>query len=184
MGSVAEELFRRLSCPVLTIGPCFTKMFSEKSRIKTLLFPTDLSRESRIIFPYLASVASENKSELILIHVLPEETGTNPDARVLAEPLRKELETVFAPLISPLCQAEFLIDFGNPAERILALAQQRGVDLIGMGVRQAPEFITTHFRNTVAYRIVLGAECPVLTWRPVEKWFDRFMAEWQKPAAQ
>jgi nucleotide-binding universal stress UspA family protein len=184
MGSVAEELFRKLTRPVLTIGPCFTKVFSEKSRIKTILFPTDLSKESRIVFPYLASLASENKSELILIHVLPEEAGTNPDARVLAEPLRKEMETVFTPHISALCRAEFVIDFGNPAERILALADLRGVDLIGMGVRKAPEFITSHFRNTVAYRIVLGAECPVLTWRPPEKWFDWFMAQWQKPEAQ
>jgi nucleotide-binding universal stress UspA family protein len=130
MGSVAEELFRRLTCPVLTIGPCFTKVFSEKSRIKTILFPTDLSQESRIIFPYLASLASENKSQLVLIHVLPEEAGTNPDARVLAEPLRKEMETVFSPHVSPQCQAEFVIDFGNAADRILSLADQRGVDLI------------------------------------------------------
>ncbi len=35
-----------------------------------------------------------------------------------------------------------------------------------MGVRQAGE-ITTHFRNTVAYRVVLQARCPVLTARPV-----------------
>jgi nucleotide-binding universal stress UspA family protein len=94
------------------------------------------------------------------------------------------METVFSPQISARCQAEFMIDFGDPAASILALAQKRDLDLIAMRVRKAPEFITTHFRNTVAYRVVLGAECPVLTLRPAEKWFDWFMAQWQKPAPQ
>jgi nucleotide-binding universal stress UspA family protein len=178
MGSVAEELFRRLSCPVVTIGPRFSRS-SEKDQVKRILFPTDLSQESRIVSPYFASLAAENEAELILLHILPEETGTNPDARTLAEPLRKEMETIFSPQISPQSHAEFLIEFGDPAVSILLLAQRRNVDLIAMGVRQGAEFLTAHFRNTVAYRVALGAECPVLTWRPAKKWFDWFMEQWQ-----
>jgi nucleotide-binding universal stress UspA family protein len=168
MGSVAEELFRNLTCPVLTVGPCFSKWFSEKSQLKSILFPTDLSEESRSVFPYLASLASEYKSDLTLMHVLPEETGTNPDARRLAEPLRQEMEGTFSPQISPRCRANFVIEFGDPAKCILTFAQRRNVDLIGMGVRKAVA-ISTHFRNTIAYQVVLGADCPVLTCRPVQK---------------
>jgi nucleotide-binding universal stress UspA family protein len=168
MGSVAEELFRRLICPVVTIGPRFSRT-SEKGQVKKILFPTDLSQESRIIFPCLALLAAENKAELILVHILPEESGTNPDARTLAEPLRVEMETIFSPHISPQSHAEFLIDFGDPAVSILSLAQRRNVDLIAMGVRKGAEFLTAHFRNTVAYRVALGAECPVLTWRPSQE---------------
>lgn len=168
MGSVAEELFRNLTCPVLTVGPCFSKWFSEKSQVKSILFPTDLSEESRSVFPYLASLGSEYKSDLTLMHVLPEEAGTNPDARRLAEPLRKEMEAIFSPQIGPRCRANFVIEFGDPAKCVLTFAQRQNVDLIGMGVRKAVA-ISTHFRNTTAYRIVLGAECPVLTFRPSEK---------------
>ena len=53
---------------------------------------------------------------------------------------------------------------GDIAERILAHAQEDQVSLIGMGVRKVQE-ITTRFRTTIAYRIVLGAPCPVLTAR-------------------
>jgi nucleotide-binding universal stress UspA family protein len=167
MGSVAEELFRKLPCPVVTVGPCFSKWFPE-SQLKSILFPTDLSEESGKIFPCLDSLASEYESDLILMRVLPEETRANADTTGAAEPLRKEMETIFSPQISPRCRADFVIEFGDPAKCILNLAKRRNVELIAMGVRKAAA-ISTHFRNTTAYRIVLGAECPVLTCRPTKK---------------
>ena len=167
MGSVAEELFRNLTCPVLTVGPCYSKWFSDESQLKSILFPTDLSEESLSVFPYLASLASEYKSDLTVMHALPEETGTNPDARCLAEPLRNEMEAMFSPHISSRCRAQFVIEFGDTAKSILIIAEGRNVDLIGMAVRKALP-ISTHFRNTTAYRVVLGAQCPVLTCRPAE----------------
>jgi nucleotide-binding universal stress UspA family protein len=162
MGSVAEELLRSLPCPVLTVGPKVSKRSMQSTEIKHILFPTDLSEESRAVFPYLVSLASEYRALLTLLHVLPFETATNPDAKGLAEPLRKEMQKIFSPHVDPRTPAEFLIDFGDTTERILAHAKTGNVDLIGLGVRKAAE-ITTHFRNTIAYRILLGAHCPVLT---------------------
>ena len=46
MGSVAEELFRGLPCPVLTVGPHCSKQAMESAEIRHILFPTDLSEES------------------------------------------------------------------------------------------------------------------------------------------
>jgi len=164
MGSVAEELFRSLPCPVLTVGPSISKHSIEGTEIKHILFPTDLSDESREVFPYLASLASNSRASLTLLHVLPVETAANPDAKALAEPLRQEMQSIFSSHIDPRCRAEFVVDFGDTVERILAHAQTGNADLIGLGVRQAGE-LTTHFRNTVAYRVVLQAHCPVLTSR-------------------
>jgi len=164
MGSVAEDLFRHLPCPVLTVGPNISKPAMQGIDVRHILFPTDLSDESQAVFPYLASLASQYKASLTLLHVLPVETATNPDARSLAEPLRKEMQNIFSPHIDPGCSAEFIIDFGDTAERILAHAESGRADLIGLGVRMAGE-VTTHLRNTVAYRVVLQAHCPVLTAR-------------------
>ena len=164
MGSVAEDLFRHLPCPVLTVGPNISKPAMQGIDVRHILFPTDLSDESQAVFPYLASLASQYKASLTLLHVLPVETATNPDARSLAEPLRKEMQNIFSPHIDPGCSVEFIIDFGDTAERILAHAESGRADLIGLGVRKAGE-VTTHLRNTVAYRVVLQAHCPVLTAR-------------------
>ena len=169
LGSVAEALFRDLSCPVLTVGPLLAERFLGPVEIHNILFPTDLSVESQAVFPYLASLANEYHARLTLVHVLPPETENNPDAKALAEPLRKEMIRIYGPQISPNCETEFLIESGDPAEKILALAQERKTDLIGFGIRKTGE-ISTHFRNTVTYRVLLNAVCPVLT--------DRFHHRW------
>jgi nucleotide-binding universal stress UspA family protein len=67
MGSVAEDLFRHLPCPVLTVGPNVSKASMRATDIKHILFPTDLSHESQKVFPYLASLASEYKASLTLL---------------------------------------------------------------------------------------------------------------------
>lgn len=164
MGSVAEELFRTLKCAVLTVGPNLDPRFGVAKTIKSILFPTDLSPESKAVFPYLASLAAEFASEIVVLHVLPGEPARNPDARKLAEPLREELQHRFAPHLSPKCKASYVVEFGEVAPRILSAADYYQSDLIGLGVREGNELIT-HFRTTAAYRVVIGAACPVLTVR-------------------
>lgn len=164
MGSVAESLLRELGCPVLTVGPRLSKTYSQGLTINTILFPTDLSNEACTAFPYFAGLAADHRSELIIVHILPEEAGVNPDARRLAEPLRQEIRSAYSPFLLPESSADFVIGFGDPAARILELAETRNAALIGMGIRRVPELVT-HFRNTVTYRVVLQSSCPVLTIR-------------------
>jgi nucleotide-binding universal stress UspA family protein len=162
LGSVVEELVRSLSCPVLTVGPQLAKRFEKLERIENILFPTDFSEESLAVFPYLASLAHEFQSRMTVLHVLPRETARNPDAKKLAESLRKQMEKALCHQISPRCSVDFVIDSGDAAETILAHASRGSADLIGLGVRCATD-IAQHFRQTIAYRILAEAECPVLT---------------------
>jgi nucleotide-binding universal stress UspA family protein len=164
MGSVAEELFRNLTCSVLTIGPALDTRFNSVENIKSILFPTDLSPESKAVFPYVASLAAEFGAELVVLHVLPVESESNPEARKLAEPLRDEMERIFAPSLGAGCKARYLLEFGDVARRILSAADYYKSDLIGLGVRQGNHLVT-HFRGTAAYRVLVGAPCPVLTVR-------------------
>ena len=169
MGSVAEALVRSLPCPVLSFGPHLAHRFLGVVEIRNILFPTDLSEESRAVFPYLASLAHEYGARITILHTLPPESAGNPDAKNLAEPLRKEMMRIFCPQISPRCEAEFLIEAGDAAERILACARDSQADMIGLGIRKAGE-MTIHFRNTVTYRVLLQARCPVLTHRFHHPW--------------
>jgi|SRR5579864_267582 len=162
MGSVAEQLLRRLPCPVLTIGPRISKRFETQTEIKNILFPTDLSWESQAVFPYLAMVAAASKSHITILHVVPKENHRHPSALDEAEMLKSEIKRVFCPQLEVECRSTIVVEGGNPVERILAHAHLDGTDLIGFGVRKARE-ISAHFRETVPYKIVLQAECPVLT---------------------
>jgi nucleotide-binding universal stress UspA family protein len=169
MGSLAEELFRSLTCPVLTVGPHIAKRLLTSIEIKNILFPTDLSTESATVFPYLASLAAEYEARMTILHVAPvskERTEIGKDAR---DGLRTRLERMFRPKIDPRCDLEIVVESGDPGDRIVARALAGNVDLIGLGVRRAGE-VSTHFRNTIAYKVVLAAESPVLTYRGPARW--------------
>src|SRR5205807_10527057 len=99
MGSVAEAFFRNVSCPVLTVGSHLGLRFRSITEIEEVLFPTDLSRESQAVFPYLAALAHEFDSRITVLHVLPPETEHNPEAIDLAEPLRMQMVRTFGPQI-------------------------------------------------------------------------------------
>jgi nucleotide-binding universal stress UspA family protein len=162
LGSVTEELVRKLSCPVLTVGPQIARKPGVLKTIDNILFPTDFSPESLAVFPYLASLAHEYHSHLTVLHVLPLEAAGNPEAKQLAEPLRRRMEHTLSKQISPRSTAEFVIEAGNVVDEILACARRVHADLIGLGVRCATD-IAMHFQETTAYRILAESECPVLT---------------------
>jgi len=162
LGSVAEEVVRTLRCPVLTVGPRLAERFAKVDSMKSILFPTDFSIESLAVFPYLASIAHEYQSRITILHVLPPETAGSPEANNQAERLREQMKRALVKEISPQCVADYVVDSGDPAKTILGHARRIDADLIGLGVRGATD-IAWHFHETVAYRILTEAECPVLT---------------------
>ena len=62
---------------------------------------------------------------------------------------------------------EVAVEFGEPGDRIIEAARQRGADLIVMGVRDAAGHIgaATHLDRAIAHKVVAHAPCPVLTVR-------------------
>ncbi len=162
LGSVAEELFRCLPCPVLTVGPHIATRFATQTEVREVLFATDLSIESGGVFPYLALLASESASNMTLLHVVPGEDRRHPSAMDEHDSLCNAMQRMFCPKIDPRCKVKLVVEAGDPVERILAHSRADKADLIGFGVRKAGQ-ISTHFRNSVPYKVVLEAECPVLT---------------------
>jgi nucleotide-binding universal stress UspA family protein len=161
LGSAVEAVCRVATCPVLTVGPALApRMATAFSRI---LFPTDLSEDSKRILPYLRQMAEEYRSEITVLHVMPEELVTDPDAAKLAEPIRSTLIHTFEPEL-PGLNVEFLIGFGETVETVLRTARAEKADLIAMGIHNA--FLPgVQLRSSTAYRIMAGAHCPVLTYR-------------------
>jgi nucleotide-binding universal stress UspA family protein len=161
LGSVVEEICRVAPCPVLTVGPAL----ATKSEIKfrQILFPTDLSEDSKRIVPYLRQIAEEYHADITVLHVMPEELAANPDAAVLAEPIRTTMIHTFERELGG-SQLEFLIGFGETVETILRTARAKNADLIAMGIHNT--FLPgVQLRSSSAYRIMAGAHCPVLTYR-------------------
>ena len=160
LGSAVEEICRTATCPVLTVGPDLPSAPVTFSRI---LIPTDLSSESLGSLPFVALLASAYGASVTVLHVLPEETANNPDAKKLSEPILKSMTHIFAPQLKNI-PTEFAIETGDTVETILKVARERKADLIAMGIRNA--FLPSiHIRTSVAYRVMAASECPVLTCR-------------------
>jgi nucleotide-binding universal stress UspA family protein len=161
LGSAVEAVCRIATCPVLTVGPGLKPRTS--TTFGRILFPTDLSEDSKRILPHLRQMAEEYQSEITVLHVMPEELVTNPDAAKLAEPIRNALIHTFEPELTGL-RVEFTIGFGDTVETVLRTARAKNADLIAMGIHNA--FLPgVQLRSSTAYRIMAGAHCPVLTYR-------------------
>lgn len=171
LGSVAEEIFRRSPVPVLTIGPGVRKGAHAAGHFHRVLFATDFSPASLAAAPYALSLAQENQSRLLLFHAMrhPEER-TDKDAKrfelTVAEAIHRLYDAV--PKGNELrFPPEVLVEFGEPAERIVEAAKTRGADLIVLGVREASGALgaATHLPRATAHKVVARAACPVLTVR-------------------
>ena len=165
LGSVAEEIFRTLPCPVLTVGP---HSDPAKANIREILLATDFGSESQSAAAYAVSLAQEYQARLTLLHVVPErkpgELVSWFDVQESSKQLLRKL--VFAEA-EAWCKPEYLVERGDPAERILDLANLRAADLIVLGAQPEKGIpgAATHLPIATAHKVVAHANCPVLTVR-------------------
>lgn len=76
------------------------------------------------------------------------------------------LKQVLPPEVCPPEGPRVIAEFGSPAEVIVRVAENSGVDLIVMGVRPTEaKRAATHLPWSVAHQVVHEARCPVLTVR-------------------
>lgn len=114
------------------------------------------------------------RPDVILLHVLPGHQGlglltTAPDLwerlQQLADQEEQEGRALlerYRPLLAGLPSApELLLRRGDPAETILAVAQERKVDLIVMGARGLGP-IAQLLLGSVSHKVLNMATCPVL----------------------
>lgn len=66
LGSFAEEIFRRSSVPVVTIGPDVRQDMHPSGRFRSVLFATDFSKSSAAAAVFAVSLAEENDAQLLL----------------------------------------------------------------------------------------------------------------------
>jgi nucleotide-binding universal stress UspA family protein len=169
LGSCAEEVFRRSHVPVLMKGPALRTGLHSGGRFRCILFATDFNAVSSLAAPYAQSLAQENGSQLILLHVLPAPKAGKTDksgSLSIAEAMHK-LADLFPRDSEQWSLPQALVEHGKPVTQILTAAKNHGADLIVLGVRgvnRLPE-ATPAGRKHIAYEVIAKAPCPVLTVR-------------------
>lgn len=168
LGSVAEEIFRKAPCPVLTVGPHISKDTQRRLEMKEILYATDFSPESLEALPYAISLAQEHQARLTLLNVIGEATAGDLvyPQHYIASTMR-QLQRLVPAEAERWCEPRFAVEHGPVADKIMQTAIALGADLIVLGVRGAKGHMgaTTHVLRPTAHRVVTRAECPVLTVR-------------------
>jgi nucleotide-binding universal stress UspA family protein len=161
-GSVAEEIVREASCPVLAVGPEVPPRAQFKADMRHILYAADFQPWSDLALTYAVSFAEENHAQLTMVHVV--DPDKMPPADRDLEGFHRGLRQML-PLDANLAlRPEFVVEIGARLEIILKVAADSGCDLIVMGAREmcfgrpsAP------FSWVMLHQILCAARCPVLT---------------------
>ena len=182
LGSVAEQVFRLATCPVLTVGPQTMHEGTVDANFATILYATDLSSGSEHALPYAVSLARANNAHFIVLHAMSASMEIVPDSfnnvgpatvelssEFIAESLvrsRRQVEDLISAAGIQDLKPEIIVECGAAVESILRIANSKQADLIMMGAHHSRAgSIATHLPWATASAIVRQAHCPVLTVR-------------------
>ena len=156
MGSVAEALLRTVPCPVLTVGKYARQDAREGTHMRSVLFPTDFSRISRVALAYTESLTKHLAGRLLLLHVDENEVDAKQHPGHQAE-----FQTFVKGLKDSSVVTESITRTGRPADVIVAVSTEKRADFIVMGVDRADQAGKAH-NDGLAYDVIRSAKCPVL----------------------
>lgn len=166
LGSSTEEIFRQAKCPVLTVGPVVRGVTAREVEFKNILFATEFGLGAEREASYAFSFAQEHQANLTMLHVVRHaEDYSEAGLALKREAIVRELAELVPVGAELWCKPEFRMRLGDPVEEILEVAREMKADLIVIGAKRGKGLAAGHVPRTVAYRVVLGAPCPVLTVR-------------------
>jgi nucleotide-binding universal stress UspA family protein len=177
LGSVAENILRHASCPVLTVGP----RLSGRAKLPAIpaeghdlpplevnchqiLAATNFLKNAKVLTKDAVSLAEEFRSRFTLLHVIEDYTEIGTQPAPLEEASRR-LQALLPEHFDLPNPPETLIEFGSPPEQILRIAGEREADLIVLGARTHTGVGSTHMPWSTAHDVIAHAHCPVLTLR-------------------
>jgi nucleotide-binding universal stress UspA family protein len=177
LGSVAEDILRHASCPVLTVGPKVsgraklpafrnqgTDLAPVELELRQILFATNFAKSAPRMALEAAWLAEEFHARITLMHVMEDYTrlGSKP------EPIEASLQKL-RELIPAKAELQYIpetpLEFGHAPERILKAAEEREADMIILGARAYSELGSTHLPWSASHHVIAQAHCPVLTIR-------------------
>jgi nucleotide-binding universal stress UspA family protein len=168
LGSVAEEILRHASCPVLTIGPRVCHDGRRRGKMASILFATDFGAASLKAAPVAVSLAEEHQSKLTVLHVVDSrEANEMTTPSDFGESCERQLRALVPDDAAMWCQPQYVVRSGVPAEKILEEAKSREADLVVLGVHN-PEGVpgaASHLPIATVHNVIAHAEAPVLTVR-------------------
>jgi nucleotide-binding universal stress UspA family protein len=174
LGSVAEQVVRNAPCPVVTVNSPSREPAAEAEvssgtavPIRSVLHATDFSGPCAEAFRVACELAGDQSARLTVVHVAvppPIAPMNQPAPPPLPEDPRGKLEELLrvAQASAPGLQADYRVERGDAAPRIVSAAQETRCDLIVMGTHGRTG-LGRVLMGSVAEQVLRTAPCPVAT---------------------
>jgi nucleotide-binding universal stress UspA family protein len=179
IGSVAQKVLRKATCPVITVPP--KGHVTSRVPFRRLLCAVDASDTAASALGYASALVQKTGAGLTVLHVIewpweeppaPALAGLPPAQAVALAEYRRYRESSAARWLESLVEASTgepsavgrRIAHGKPYAQILAAAAEQDSDLIVIGVSSRSTLDLALFGST-AVHVVREASCPVLTVR-------------------
>jgi nucleotide-binding universal stress UspA family protein len=170
LGSVAEQVLRSVTLPVITVGPEAHLEVGSDNEEDVVLHATALRETSSPSAALAFRIAASRKGKLVLLHVLPpvdemvrDGLPTGIDSIAMHE-LRMLAAEIGAMESGCCAKVEPRVAHGNPSIEILAASVDLHANLIVLGATWRPA-LQNLTRDRTIYRVLAHARCPVLTLR-------------------
>lgn len=171
-GSTTERVLRETAVPVLVTpaGGIPPKTFDDvRKAVRRILAPVDLTAATSGQLEIVRALAETLDVPAVVLHVIePVRSMVSTQVRVpkieAERRYRSERELEQAIETLPKKHAEALVAYGEPAEEIAKVAQDRDTGLIVMGLHSSP--LLGPRMGSVTYRVLCLAHCLVLALPP------------------
>jgi nucleotide-binding universal stress UspA family protein len=162
LGSTAEAILRKVSCPVLTVGPGCANTVLRNFGLRTIVYATLLQRPFEAALLYAASLARSLHAHVQLVYAI-DEINDLPE-----HSLDKELQSQSDLLAEALkgSDSKLIVHrvYGEPVEAILRRVIGTHGDLIVLGAERGRK-LGAFLPAGVAYGLIRSAPCPVITFK-------------------
>jgi nucleotide-binding universal stress UspA family protein len=164
LGSVAEEVFRMVNCPVFVLG---TKAAAAKKRKPSrLVFATDLEPHSLAALSQLSDIGDRLGAEISVIRAVHPDITSRTERNIIKQETVRKFEAAADSALRRRIE-KVHVAFAHPVKAIVGFANRLKADAIVMGIRSGGELTraSTHIPWALAHRVITEAPCPVLTIR-------------------
>jgi len=173
MGSTTEKLLRHSPVPLVTISATGEKSMAAP-RFRRILVTTDFSEGTQDALAYAFSVAQENESQVLLLHVLHDvDTEMSVKYRApLINGVQRELDDMVPAEARNWCNIETLVETGVPYRIILRMLEDEKIDLLVMNIH-GKGMLDRALLGSTAERVIRAASCPVMMIPPLKRKLKR-----------
>jgi nucleotide-binding universal stress UspA family protein len=165
IGSIAEQILRSSEWPSLTVGPLVKSASSKALPFERILFATDFTSAAASVAAYAVSLAEVFGAKLDVLNVIEDGAIDHPDRLSdLQSRFYGALDELVPERAKKFCDPRTFVAVGGAHDRILEHIKERSIDLLVLAIRKTSH-LSMEMRTSGAFRIIVEAECPVLTIR-------------------